>query len=303
MENLYKECTVCERRCRINRESAKGFCSSPCRATVVRAGRHMWEEPCISGERGSGTVFFSGCNLKCVYCQNSDISRDCTGYELSTAELRRLVLIINESDCHNINLVTPTHYLPSIAQAIAPIKSKLDKPVVYNCSGYENVELLEECKDIIDIFLTDIKYKSNILSKKYSSCENYFDIASRCLKKMVEITGSPRIENGLMTRGTVVRHLILPGCKSDSIEILSYLKENFDTSDFLISLMGQYTPNEDCTKYPEINRRLTKLEYKRVCEAFEKSGFQGYVQELSSASTEYIPPFSEKGEFLEILFS
>jgi putative pyruvate formate lyase activating enzyme len=198
--------------------------------------------------------------------------------------------------------VTPTHYLPSIACALKPIKASLNKPVVYNCSGYENIALLEECKDIIDIFLTDIKYKSNILSKKYSSCENYFEVAIKCLKKMVEITGSPIIENGIMTRGTVVRHLVLPGCKSDSIEILSYLKENFDKNDFLVSLMCQYTPNEACACYPEINRRLTKLEYQRVCEVFEKTGFPGYLQESSSASSKYVPPFSEKGEFLEILF-
>ncbi len=275
-----------------------GFCKSSDKIKIARASRHMWEEPCISGKKGSGTVFFSGCNLNCVYCQNYDISRGKIGIELNKAELKDLFLRINESDVHNINLVTPTHYLPLILETLSEIKSELKIPVVCNCSGYERKEYLNNCKGLIDIFLADFKYRSNILSEKYSNCTDYFEVAISALEKMIEITGAPIIKDGIMMSGVIVRHLILPSHKSDSVDVLNELYTRFGNDAFLVSLMCQFTPTESCKSYPEINRTLTSLEYSRVTEVYEKIGFDGYVQERSSANEGYIPDFNEVGEFL-----
>ncbi|MBE6651590.1 MAG: radical SAM protein [Ruminococcaceae bacterium] len=292
------KCNLCPRGCGADRCNTLGFCSSGRRVRIARASRHMWEEPCISGERGSGTVFFSGCNLKCVFCQNEKISRGKVGIELSVDELSDLFLKINDSGVHNINLVTPTHFLDVIIKALEPIKSRLTVPVVYNCSGYESVEMLGHTKGIIDIFLTDIKYKSNILSSKYSSCENYFDVAIRCLEEMIKLVGKPKMRDGIMVSGVIVRHLILPTHKADSIDILEALFERFGNKSFLVSLMNQYTPTENCSAFPALTRRVTSLEYKRVTEIFERLGFDGFLQEKSSSSTDFIPDFDDTGEFL-----
>lgn len=294
----YTKCNVCPRGCTVDRTKGVGFCASGDRVKVARASRHFWEEPCISGTNGSGTVFFSGCNLKCVFCQNEKISRGLIGKELSDEQLSELFLIINGSGVHNINLVTPTHFLPSILNALKPIKNELKIPVVYNCSGYENEKMILECQDIIDIFLTDIKYKSSFLSSKYSSCSDYFQVATNALERMVQIAGKPNIENGLMKSGVIVRHLVLPSHKNDSMEILEALFERFGNSSFLVSLMSQYTPMNACKSFPEINRPLTSLEYKRVVQVYEKLGFDGYLQEKSSATDAYIPDFDDCGEFL-----
>ena len=258
----------------------------------------MWEEPCISGKNGSGTIFFSGCNLHCIYCQNHEISNGQIGIELDDNEVRELFLKISKSDVHNINLVTPTHYLPQILKILSPIKAEIDKPIVYNCSGYENSLLIKECQGIIDIFLTDFKYKSDELSKKYSSCDNYFEVALKALEVMVDITGKSEFDSEIMTKGVIVRHLILPSHKDDSIELLNELYNKFGNDKFLVSLMSQFTPTPSCRDYPEINRKLTSLEYKRVTDVFEQLGFNGYTQERSSAVEEYIPDFYDKGEFL-----
>lgn len=281
-----------------DRTQGVGFCASRDKVKLARASRHFWEEPCISGTNGSGTVFFSGCNLKCVFCQNEKISRGLIGTELSDSQLSELFLKINESGVHNVNLVTPTHFLPNIINALKPIKKELKIPIVYNCSGYERLELLMTCQDIIDIFLTDIKYKSSFLSSKYSSCPDYFQVATNALEKMVQIAGKPIIENGLMKSGVIVRHLVLPSHKNDSIDVLEALFERFGSTAFLVSLMSQYTPMNECKSFPEINRPLTSLEYKRVVQVFEKLGFDGYLQEKSSATDLYIPNFDDKGEFL-----
>ncbi len=289
---------MCPRKCNINRSKKLGFCSAPQSVKIARASRHMWEEPCISGTNGSGTVFFSGCNLKCVFCQNEKISRGKIGVELNENELQQLFLKISESGVNNINLVTPTHYIRNIIDAVKPIKSELNIPIIYNCSGYENAELIKECQGIIDIFLTDIKYKSEILSEKYSACPDYFDVAIRSLEEMLSVSGDIEIKNGLMKKGTIVRHLVLPGQKNDSIDILKELYNKFGNKAFLLSLMNQYTPMPSCKNFPEINRKLTTLEYQRVAEVFEKLGFDGYLQENSSSTDTYIPNFDDVGEFL-----
>ncbi len=292
------KCNLCPRECGADRTLSHGYCSSGIKVKIARASKHMWEEPCISGENGSGTVFFSGCNLKCVYCQNEKISRGLVGVELSDSQLSDLFLKINDSGVHNINLVTPTHYMVNIINALKPIKKELKIPVVYNCSGYEKAEQIKLCQGIIDIFLTDIKYHSNVLSLKYSSCNNYFEIATKALEQMVAVAGKPVFENGLMKSGVIVRHLILPSHKNDSISIIKTLFEKFGNSDFIFSLMNQYTPMTSCQEYPEINRQLTSLEYKRVTEVFRSTGFKGYIQERDSSSNSFIPDFDDVGEFL-----
>lgn len=291
-------CNACPRKCNISRAEVTGYCKSYEKIKIARASRHMWEEPCISGENGSGTVFFSGCNMRCVYCQNHDISDGVKGIEMSDNDVERLFLRIAESDVHNINLVTPTHYLPRLIKILSGIRKEIPMPIVYNCSGYENVTLLEKCRGIIDVFLTDFKYKSKELSKKYSDCSDYFDVAMSAVEKMVKIAGEPVFEEGIMKSGVIVRHLILPSHKNDSIEILRELHRKFGNDKFLLSLMSQFTPNERCQLYPEINRSVTSLEYKRVRDVYEELGFNGYIQERSSATEKYIPDFDDKGEFL-----
>lgn len=291
-------CNVCPRKCGIDRDTSKGFCGVSNTVKIARASRHMWEEPCISGTNGSGTVFFSGCNLKCVFCQNEKISRGRTGVNISLEQLENLFRIINSSDVHNINLVTPTHYLPQIATTLRNLKNELTVPIVYNCSGYENVELIDKYSDVIDVFLTDFKYLSPTLSEKYSSCPDYSEVALNSLEVMLKHKSTPIIENGIMRSGVIVRHLVLPTHKSDSIDILNTLYNRFGNKSFLLSLMSQYTPNAICKNYPEINRTLTSLEYKRVTEVFEKLGFKGYVQGKTSATDSYVPDFDELGEFL-----
>ena len=293
-------CNICPRQCNVNRSKQTGFCGVGNNVTIARASRHMWEEPCISGNSGSGTVFFSGCNLKCVFCQNEKISRGKTGIELTEEQLGELFLIINNSGVHNINLVTPTHFLEPISKALRNVKHQLTVPVVYNCSGYENPRLIEDMGDIIDIFLTDMKYMSPVLSQNYSHCPNYFDVAIQSLDAMLNIKNKPMMQEGLLASGVIVRHLILPSHKDDSISILNYLYERYGNKQFLVSLMNQFTPI-NCEAYPKINRRLTGLEYKRVTDIFEKLGFDGYVQGKLSASEDYIPDFDDKGEFLDTL--
>lgn len=295
------QCNICPRGCNTDRINNIGFCGADSTVKVARASRHMWEEPCISGSNGSGTVFFSGCNLKCVYCQNEKISRGEIGYKLSQNQLKDLFLAINESNVHNINLVTPTHFMPMILEVLEEIKPKLDIPVVCNCSGYESTEMIKRSQGIIDIFLTDIKYFSNDISEKYSFCPNYFEIAVECLSAMLEAAGPVVIENELMRSGVIVRHMILPTHKNDSINVLKELYRRFGNSAFLVSLMNQYTPMPSVASYPEINRRLTALEYKRVAEVYEELGYVGYVQERQSASASYIPDFDDCGEFLSLI--
>lgn len=292
-----KNCTLCPRNCGVDRTKTVGFCGATDNIKVARAALHFWEEPCISGTRGSGTVFFSGCNLACRYCQNYDISIGGFGKEVSSERLGEIFLKLQEQGAHNINLVTPTPYLPQIISAIHRVRSNMHIPFVANLGGYEKPETIKALQGYINIFLTDVKYKSSELSKKYSLAPDYFEFAMAALREMVTLCGTPKTDaEGIMQSGVIVRHLELPGCRKDSIEILKSLKEQFGTESFILSLMSQYTPNGHLGKFPEINRRITTFEYESVIDCALELGFDNaYMQEKSSAKSEYTPSFDLTG--------
>lgn len=281
--------------CRVNRYSAKGFCGEGADVRIARAELHMWEEPCISGENGSGTVFFSGCNLKCCFCQNHEISAQNKGFKLTEKQLADTFLMLQKRGAENINIVTATHFVPQIIKALDICKESLNIPVVYNCGGYENIETIEMLRGYVDIFLPDLKYQSSEISAKYSAAGDYFEHASKALRKMVDIAGKPAFDSrGMMKSGVIVRHMILPSCRKDSIVLINWLSENFSPNELLVSLMCQYTPVYNAAKHKEINRRLTTFEYDTVADVLERSGFDGFMQEKSSAKEEYIPQFFDE---------
>lgn len=297
MERL-KNCTLCPRDCRIDRFSSTGFCKATPNPKIARAALHHWEEPCISGNKGSGTVFFSGCNLRCVYCQNFEISQRGFGKEVSVERLSEIFTELFEKGAHNINLVSPTPYVPQITAAIKKVKHIVKIPFVYNTGGYETPETLESLRGIIDIFLTDIKYKDAVLSQKYSKAPDYFDISLSAAKKMIDICRKPQFdENGLLKSGVIIRHLVLPGCRKDSIEILKEIANELSPDSFILSLMSQFTPDFNIlANYPELCRRITSFEYNSVIDAATFLGFKaGYMQEKSSAEKKYTPPFDLSG--------
>lgn len=296
MEAL-KNCTLCPRNCGIDRTEAVGFCGATDKIKAARAALHFWEEPCISGTQGSGTVFFSGCNLACRYCQNYDISIGGFGKEITGERLGEIFLELQAMGAHNINLVTPTPYLPQICAAIDSVRDKMHIPFVANVGGYEKPETIKALKGYIDIFLTDLKYKSPEISKNYSMASDYFDFAARALEEMLAICGSPQLDaNGIMQSGVIARHLVLPGCRRDSIDILRYLADKFGTESFILSLMSQYTPNGHLDDLPQINRRTTAFEYNSVIDEALELGFDNaYMQEKSSAKAEYTPLFDLTG--------
>lgn len=292
---MSKACFICPRKCGVDRSVELGFCQSGENLKIARASLHFFEEPCISGKNGSGTVFFSGCNLKCVYCQNFMISSENYGVEVTAERLAEIFLELQEKQAHNINLVTPTHFAPQIIDALDIAKTKLYIPVVYNCGGYESIKTLQLLKGYVDIFLTDFKYKSSELSMKYSSCEYYFDVASRALHEMYSQTGRPQLVDGIMTKGVIIRHLVLPNSRKDSIEILEWLAENFAPDEIILSLMSQFTPVFECSEHPEINRRVSTFEYNKVVDKALELEFKGYIQDRNSADREYTPDFDLTG--------
>ena len=252
----------------------------------------MWEEPCISGTGGSGTVFFSGCSLGCVFCQNAEISRKGVGAVVDAERFKEICFELKDRGVHNISLVTADHYVPYIAPVLRDIKSELGFPIVFNCSGYESPEMLEMLDGVVDIYLDDLKFYSPELSLKMAGADDYFEVAANALDIMIKQCGAPVIENGIMKRGVIVRHLILPGYRKDSIEIMNYLKGRYGAGDILVSLMSQYTPS-GAKGAP--SRRLTGFEYQSVCDILEDSMFDGYYQELASAEAAYTPDFDLKG--------
>lgn len=284
-------CSCCPRKCNVDRSEHLGFCQSPEKFKLARAALHFWEEPCISGKNGSGTVFFSGCNLKCVFCQNSEISRDNKGIEVSDSKLIEVFEKLIEQGAENINLVNPTHYALRLANILS--KWKCPVPVVYNSSGYEEVETLKALDGLVDIYLPDLKYIRNDKALRYSKANDYFEKASATLfemRRQVEDT----FDGDMMKSGMIIRHLILPQNTNSSIEILRFIKENFD--DTYVSLMAQYTPCNDLSNYPEIDRKITKREYEKVLGfALENSFEKLFVQELTSADKSFIPPFDFTG--------
>ena len=298
-KELYKNCRLCPRACGADRTAGKtGFCGMSASLYVSRASLHMWEEPPISGERGSGTVFFAGCPLGCVFCQNAEISHEKHGKEISTERLAEIFLELQEKGAHNINLVTATHYTPHVTEALDIAKrSGLNIPVVYNCGGYESVETLRMLRGYVDIYLPDFKYMSPELAAKYSLCKGYPERAKEALAEMVAQTGAPVFdESGMLLRGTVVRHLVLPGCVKDSIDVIKYLHETYG-NDIYISIMSQYTPSERLrARFPELARKLTKYEYGKVVRFATEIGVEkGFTQYGEAAAESFIPSFDGEG--------
>lgn len=288
------KCNLCPRKCNIDRAVQPGFCGAPKNLKVAKVGLHFWEEPVISGTRGSGTVFFSGCNLDCVFCQNYELSHEIVGKEITVQRLADIFKEQEKKGAHNINLVTPSHYVDKIIEALDIYKPNI--PVVYNTNGYDTVENIQKLKGYVDIYLPDFKYVSSELSGKYSGAKNYFEVASASIREMLNQQPVNEFdENGMMTKGVIIRHMVLPGCMSDSCQVLDYIKDNFG-ADTYVSVMSQYTPGLYLKNYPEIDRKLKPLEYKYVINHFIKIGLKnGFYQDLTSASAEYIPPFDLEG--------
>lgn len=298
-ESIYKSCTLCPRECHADRTISTGFCGAGHELRAARAALHMWEEPCISGTTGSGTVFFSGCTLRCVFCQNFQLSHENYGKTISVSRLSDIFLELQEKGAANINLVTGTQFAPSIIRALDLAKPKLQIPVVFNCGGYEKTETIRELADYVDIWLPDLKYMDSSLAKKYSSAPDYFEKASTAIKEMIRLTGGlswNKKNPAMLDRGVIIRHMVLPGAKEDSIHLLHWIRENLPDHQYLISIMSQYTPFYRSTEYPEINRRITSYEYNKVVDTAIDLGLtEGFMQARSSAKEEYTPPFDCEG--------
>lgn len=285
-------CSICPRKCNADRSKALGFCRAPDKFKLARAALHYWEEPCISGKSGSGAVFFSGCNLRCAFCQNYEISRECKGVEISEKRLMEIFESLIEQGAENINLVNPTHYSHMLAKLLSRWKSPV--PIVYNSSGYESVESLKELEGIIDIYLPDLKYIRADRAKRYSNAEYYFQVASAAIKEMRRQTEDSFDSNHMMKSGLIVRHLILPQNTNSSLEIIDWLCDNLP--DTYVSLMAQYVPCGDLSGLDEIKRTITKREYKKVVDyALSKNMSKVFIQELSSATSDFIPKFDFSG--------
>lgn len=289
-------CRLCPRKCGADRTKTVGFCGGGLEIKAAKAYLHMWEEPCISGTNGSGTVFFSGCGLKCVFCQNYRISAENFGREISGERLGEIFLELQEKGAHNINLVSPTHYVPQIISVLDRVKPQLKIPVVYNSGGYELTETLKMLEGYVDIYLPDLKYYDNALAEKYSSAPDYFERACAAVEEMLRQVGKVRFgENGLLEKGVVIRHLTLPNCRRDSVKVLETVAERFGTENILLSLMSQYTPFYRSSEFKELSRRISTFEYSFVAEKAAEMGFKGYMQEKSSAKEEYTPEFDLAG--------
>lgn len=298
---MSKVCTLCPRNCGVDRKNGeKGICGQTDEVKVARAALHFWEEPCISGTAGSGTVFFSGCCLHCVFCQNEPIANGAVGRIVTTERLAEICLELQQQGAHNINLVTPGHFIPRIRESLLLAKRRgLTLPIVYNTGSYESVEALRSLEGLIDIYLPDFKYMSSTLSAKYSHAADYADVAKAAIAEMVRQTGEPLFdedgEDGLMKRGTIVRHLTLPGCMEDSKEILKYLYDTYGNQIY-ISIMNQFTPLRNVEAFPELNRKITEAEYDALTDyAIELGIEQGFIQEGETAEESFIPDFNCEG--------
>ena len=291
-------CNQCPRHCGVSRNNELGFCGVPEQPKLAKACLHMWEEPCISGTRGSGAVFFSGCNLKCIFCQNYDISQNNYGNVISIERLQEIIVELISKGAHNINLVNPSHYTGAIRQALITLKQQgqLTVPVVYNSNGYETIAALKSIEGLVDVYLPDIKYFSDRTSFKYSKAQDYTEVCKKAIIEMHNQVGSPILDDtGLIQQGLIIRHLILPGHIKESINVLNWISENLPKSVY-VSLMSQYTPYFYADKFPEINRTITRNEYEKVVNHLNKLGLEeGYIQERQSADIKYIPDFNMKG--------
>lgn len=283
--------------CRADRSMGKGYCLGKSMAKLALVSRHMWEEPSISGTQGSGTVFFSGCNMRCVFCQNHDISHTGFGIEVSNERLAEIFAEQQGRGVHNINLVSGGHFIPNIADALAKAKRNgLKIPVVYNSNGYETVESLKILDGLIDIYIPDIKYFNDDYAVKYSAAPDYFKTALSAVKEMYRQVGKNTFDDsGIMQKGVIIRHLVMPGLKNDSKHILDAIKDNFGDNVF-VSVMSQYTPVFKAADFKEINRRITTYEYETVTEYFLDIGLKnGYMQKRTSATADYTPMFDLSG--------
>lgn len=294
-----QDCILCPRACHANRLAGQiGFCGQTANLTAARAALHFWEEPCISGTNGSGTVFFSGCSLRCIFCQNHDIALGEKGKTVSLDQLADIFLELQNAGAHNINLVTPTHFLPQIRYALIKAKTMgLVLPIVYNTGSYEEVVSLRQLEGLIDIYLPDLKYFSTELSMSYSHAPNYFEKATKAIAEMYRQVGSPQFDSttGMMKRGMIVRHLLLPGQTKDSKKILRYLRETYG-NEIYVSIMNQYTPLPQVASIPELNCKVSSEEYTRVLHFAETIGIElGFRQEGEAADESYIPPFNYEG--------
>ena len=290
----YEHCTLCPRRCGVDRtKGGRGFCGMPDKLYAARASAHYWEEPVISGSFGSGAIFFSGCTLRCAFCQNYTISDEHFGRELTPQALRAAMERLIDEGVQNINLVTPTHFLPSILPALEP---KLPVPVVYNCGGYESVETLRRLEGKIDVYLPDFKYSDNALAKRLSAAPDYYETAAAAILEMYRQVGRPVIEDEQMTRGVLLRHLVLPGFVDNSLGVLDWIAENFRSGDILVSLMSQYVPMGKAKAMPPLDRRITETEYDAVLSYMELLGIEdGFTQDFSAATSDYTPDFDLTG--------
>lgn len=298
IEEWMKSCTLCPRECRVDRlKGQKGYCKTGAEILVARAALHMWEEPCISGEEGSGTIFFSGCALGCVYCQNANIARGLAGKIITTERLTDIMLELQAKKANNINLVTPSHYVPQIIEAIkAARRMGLKIPIVYNTGSYEKVETLRLLEGHIDIYLPDLKYMDPEPARRYSGCKDYFQYASDAIGEMVRQVGAAEFDDqGRMKKGVIVRHLLLPGYLTDSKNIIKYLYQTYKDNIY-ISIMSQYTPLVSMTEYPELNRKVTVVEYEELVDYAIDIGVEnGFIQEGETASESFIPEFNGEG--------
>ena len=295
------KCDLCPRKCLVDRKKGeKGICGQTENLKVARAALHFWEEPCISGDAGSGAVFFSGCPLHCVFCQNENIANGTVGKEISLERLVDIFLELQEKRANNINLVTPGHFVPQIVKALDQARREgLTLPVVYNTSSYETVDTIKMLEGCVDIYLPDFKYMSPVLSKKYSHAPDYAQVAKAAIAEMVRQTGKAVFVNGdednLILSGTIVRHLTLPGCMADSMQILKYLHDTYGDMIY-ISIMNQYTPFDFISdEFPELKRRVTKMEYNSVVRRAQELGINGFTQERTSAADKYVPDFDLSG--------
>lgn len=287
-------CQLCPRRCNVTRENFEniGVCGAANTIRIARADLHYFEEPCISGKKGSGTIFFSGCPLKCVFCQNKDISQGLKGNDVSAEKLKAIIHSLVDKGAHNINFVTPTHYALKIAEIL---DEKLSVPIVYNCGGYESIETLKLLENKVDIYLPDLKYSNNDLAMKYSKVPNYFEIATKAILEMYNQVGDYVLdENGIMQKGVIIRHLMLPDNLENTYGVIDWVADNFRNGSVKFSLMSQYTPLE-IYPYPELNQRVTKEEYQKAVDYMYLCGItDGYTQEPDSADEIYIPDFNQK---------
>lgn len=291
--NVLEKCTLCPWKCKVNRlKNELGKCRASSKVKIALANLHYYEEPCISGKNGSGTIFFSGCNMSCKFCQNYEVSQNRLGKEIEIETLAEEFLRLQSEKANNINLVTGFMYIPQIIEAIKIAKSKgLNIPIIYNTSGYENLESIKSLEGYIDVYLPDLKYYYSELSKDLSSVSNYFEVASKAIKEMYNQVGNANFnENGLIKKGIIIRHLVLPNHLENSKRVLKWIKEHIDKN-VMVSVMAQYFPTYKALETNDINRKLTKEEYKEIEEYVYKLELNGYMQDLEENEEQYVPKF------------